>query len=590
MLRAAGPAELRAAYAALAAVADPDRAAWYRAAAAIGPDPGAADALAAAGERARGRSGHATAAAALARAAELTPDAELRAARRIAAAGAALSAGHADRALALLDAAGTPAGAPARAEAARIRGAVELLRGSPAAAYRLLSEAAHALAAEQPETALRLGVSAMEAASLAGLPPLHPLGAAADGADPAAGEPAFLRSFAGGIEALFAGDTGPAARALGHVVRAGATLEDPQLVVWAGAAAFFVGDEDAAVTLHERAAARGRATGDAIVLPFALTFLATAHLWSGRPAVAEADAEEARRLAREAGQDNLALQADGVLAGIAALRGRADECRELAERARAIARERGLVLVEGAATIALAELELALGAPDAAFDRLDRLAHGPGAHQAHRFAVVPTLVEAAARAARPSEARAPAAGFAEWARATGSGWALPLAARSLALVADDEAEADALLAEALALHDRHRRPLDRARTELLIGERLRRARRKAEARAPLRAALETFEAAGAAPWAERARDELRAAGAAGRAPRRATAGSPHPAGAPGRAARRAGSEQQRRGGRAVPQPADRRVPPPQGVPQARAARPRGARRRARRERDRVNYG
>ena len=141
-------------------------------------------------------------------------------------------------------------------------------------------------------------------------------------------------------------------------MRAGATLEDPQLVVWAGAAAFFVGDEDAAVALHERAAARGRATGDAAVLPFALTFLATAHLWSGRPAVAEADAEEARRLAREAGQDNLALQADGVLAGIAALRGRAGECRELAERARAIARERGLVLVEGAATIALAELEL----------------------------------------------------------------------------------------------------------------------------------------------------------------------------------------------------------------------------------------
>ena len=98
------------------------------------------------------------------------------------------------------------------------------------------------------------------------------------------------------------------------------------------------------------------------------------------------------------------------------------------------------------------------------------------------------------------------------ARRPGSGWALPLAARSLGLVAADPAEGDARLAEALRLHDRHRRPLDRARTELLIGERLRRARRKAEARGPLRAALETFEAAGAEPWAARARDELRAAG------------------------------------------------------------------------------
>ena len=70
------------------------------------------------------------------------------------------------------------------------------------------------------------------------------------------------------------------------------------------------------------------------------------------------------------------------------------------------------MLAEGAATIALAELELALGAPDAAFDRLDRLAHAPGAHPAHRFAVVPTLVEAAARAARPEDARAAATGFA----------------------------------------------------------------------------------------------------------------------------------------------------------------------------------
>ena len=52
VLRARRPrASCAAAYAALAAVADPDRAAWYRAAAAIGPDAGAAEALAAAGER-----------------------------------------------------------------------------------------------------------------------------------------------------------------------------------------------------------------------------------------------------------------------------------------------------------------------------------------------------------------------------------------------------------------------------------------------------------------------------------------------------------------------------------------------------------
>ncbi len=283
-------------------------------------------------------------------------------------------------------------------------------------------------------------------------------------------------------------------------------------MLWAGAAAFFAGDEDAATALHERAADLARAASDASVLPFALTFLATAHLLGGRLALAAADAREARRLATESGQANLAVQVDAVLAGVAAVRGEEAACRELAEGARAAARERGLVLAEGAATTALAELELALGAPDAAYARLAALAHGPDAHIAHRYGVLPALVEAAARAGRAGDARADAEAFAGWAAATGSGWAQPLAERSLALTAADEEEAEARFDAALALHERHRRPLDRARTELLAGERLRRARRKAEARAPLRAALEAFEDAGAAPWAERARDELRAAG------------------------------------------------------------------------------
>jgi DNA-binding NarL/FixJ family response regulator len=53
---------------------------------------------------------------------------------------------------------------------------------------------------------------------------------------------------------------------------------------------------------------------------------------------------------------------------------------------------------------------------------------------------------------------------------------------------------------------------DRARTELAYGEFLRRARRRVDARTHLRAALEIFEDLGAAPMAERARQELRASG------------------------------------------------------------------------------
>ncbi|MCT7357041.1 helix-turn-helix transcriptional regulator, partial [Streptomyces sp. 15-116A] len=46
----------------------------------------------------------------------------------------------------------------------------------------------------------------------------------------------------------------------------------------------------------------------------------------------------------------------------------------------------------------------------------------------------------------------------------------------------------------------------------LYGEWLRRARRRSEARDALRSALERFERLRAAPWTERARAELRAAG------------------------------------------------------------------------------
>jgi DNA-binding CsgD family transcriptional regulator len=69
-----------------------------------------------------------------------------------------------------------------------------------------------------------------------------------------------------------------------------------------------------------------------------------------------------------------------------------------------------------------------------------------------------------------------------------------------------------LLSEALVFHDRDPRPLARARTQLLLGEHLRRERRRKEARVPLHAALIAFDQLGASPWAERTRRELRATG------------------------------------------------------------------------------
>ena len=70
----------------------------------------------------------------------------------------------------------------------------------------------------------------------------------------------------------------------------------------------------------------------------------------------------------------------------------------------------------------------------------------------------------------------------------------------------------ALLEEALGLLEGLERPFDRARTHLLLGEHLRRDRRRAAARHHLRAAVDEFDAHRAETWARRARNELVATG------------------------------------------------------------------------------
>jgi DNA-binding CsgD family transcriptional regulator len=78
-----------------------------------------------------------------------------------------------------------------------------------------------------------------------------------------------------------------------------------------------------------------------------------------------------------------------------------------------------------------------------------------------------------------------------------------------------EGEAEPRFRAALTT-DMTRWPLYRARLQLAFGEWLRRQRRTAEARGPLRAARDAFDALGAELWGERARQELRASGESSR--------------------------------------------------------------------------
>ena len=119
-----------------------------------------------------------------------------------------------------------------------------------------------------------------------------------------------------------------------------------------------------------------------------------------------------------------------------------------------------------------------------------------------------------------------------------------------------------------------------ARAHLVYGEWLRRENRRVDAREQLRAAHEAFSGMGAAAFAERARRELLATGETvrGRSPDARDQLTAQEA----QIARLAGGPPHEPRDRcaAVHQPADRRVPPAQGVHEARHQLPEGASRRA----------
>ena len=93
---------------------------------------------------------------------------------------------------------------------------------------------------------------------------------------------------------------------------------------------------------------------------------------------------------------------------------------------------------------------------------------------------------------------------------TPSPWLHVAMRHARALLAED-ADAEALFQAGLEA-DLTRWPFDRARLLLAYGAWLRRQRRAAESRVPLRVARDGFDALGVVSWGERARQELRASG------------------------------------------------------------------------------
>jgi ATP/maltotriose-dependent transcriptional regulator MalT len=152
-----------------------------------------------------------------------------------------------------------------------------------------------------------------------------------------------------------------------------------------------------------------------------------------------------------------------------------------------------------------------LGQYDEAVAAATRATEDPREMVAYNWSLI-ELIEAAARTGQLDLAGAALERLTVKARASGTGWALGLEARSRALLAEDDVAEDHYR-EAITQLGRTRVRPELARAHLLYGEWLRRENRRADARAQLNKAHELFVAHGLRAFAERARRELNATGA-----------------------------------------------------------------------------
>jgi DNA-binding CsgD family transcriptional regulator len=284
-----------------------------------------------------------------------------------------------------------------------------------------------------------------------------------------------------------------------------------------GPAALVVGAFDVGMTFLTAAVDGLRGEGRLGHLPRMLalqgmvaSFLAT---WD----IAVPAGEEARRLASELDQPLWIAGGENVISMVAGMRGDADE----AERGGARAERLGLA-AGGQLPVALAQFGRVFGAlgegrHDDAYAYASRLFDPADTayHPATACWLIADLAEAALHAGRSEEGRHRLAQVEAMVGAAPAVWIELNLRHARALLAADEGQAQRAFDDALAA-DLGRWPFQHARLLLAYGEWLRRQRRIADSRGPLRSARDTFDRLGCISWSGRARRELRASGESSR--------------------------------------------------------------------------
>jgi DNA-binding CsgD family transcriptional regulator len=416
-------------------------------------------------------------------------------------------------------------GAAARADLEHVAAAAERSGGSALRARTLMSEAAARIAGEDPTRAVVILIDAVLTAQMGG--DLHAAAATARQASELANSPA-LRSFAELTVAQVALARGELPAAEFELIRARA--DGASTLALPASAAIAVemllsnarvehepveGGRSAGIDPLIEAARRQGALGK---LPFLLGHGAYIDCREGDWTRARLRASEAAELAEDTRQWNFRAWALVNLARLEAAQGLETDCRDHFAEALGLAQGHDLGSLQVHLYSLIGFLELGLGNIPTAVEQLERCAQQANDYQLGYPPIVPyepDLIEALHAIGRDRDAAAATDLLQQRARRTQSCWGLAVVSRCRGLLAADDTYEEEFQT-ALSLHDRVPSAFERARTAVCYGERLRRSRRRADAREHLRSALAVFDRLGDRPWAERAHRELQATGVTAR--------------------------------------------------------------------------
>jgi DNA-binding CsgD family transcriptional regulator len=488
---------------------DVDRALWHDAMAASAPDGAIADALVRAAHRSQHRGGHASAATAFERAAQLTDEERSRGHRLGLAAQAAWMGGQTGRARRLIDRSLPLADRRQRARLLYLAGTIKGRNGWLDDGVKTLEEAA-ALSQDASLTLEILREASGMATYAGNYETAVALGRRAATLTPATDRDRFNSAAVAALGVEMSGDYARGAALSEQAIALAERLDDPSSLIWAALTAAREGIAADGLPYATRAVEIARSRALVTTLPIALQMQAAGLIGHSRFDLAYSTAEEGLQLALDIGQPWAASWNLAHMAMVDARRGAEDLVQSHIDRLQALVASSGADGVSAYVWRALGLLDLGLGRPAQAFEQLQMVIASvrPESHPLFVLAL-PDAVEAAVRADRRPEVSEHLERFRQWTQRFPNPARLALLERCLALVEEPDTEqhfAQAIeLAPALS-------PFDQARTWLLYGEWLRRQRRRVEARPHLRAALGRFQQLSVSPWEARARSELRASG------------------------------------------------------------------------------